>query len=464
MLLGSTIVVLLPSQYESSARVYVDTDSLMGPLLKGIAVQNDLTQQLLVMQNTLLSRPNLLKVVHSIYPAVDDNNQIEIENISARIKSRTTVEVVAPKLFRIVHVESDPRVAKDVVQSLLGIFVDNSLGSDRADMESTQAFITKQIAFYETQLKATEARIADFRSKHPDVSSTGGLFSQRLESARADVDAATAELAAAKARRDLLPAQAPSTAPASAISPEEAAKDPTLARLGQLRAELNEKLTVYSDQHPDVIALKRQLSALEMQNVESNIALNQQRLASANDTLKRLQESATSTARLEAQMADMNRDYAVLKQKYDELRVSGESVRISSDAKSDTDAMRFRVVDPPNMPIDPTGPNRTLLLLGVLCASLAGGIALVFLLSEMDDSFATPSDLREAFDLPLLGSVCFVSGKADDDRRFFDSMTVSLGAGALVVFCALLIALNGMMRSVLDLSHVRHLASSLFGS
>src|SRR6478736_2264861 len=160
MLLGSTIVVLLPNQYESSARVYVDTDSLMGPLLKGIAVQSDLTQQLLVMQNTLLSRPNLVKVVHSIYPGVDDNNQIEIENISARIKSRTTIEVVASKLFRIVHVESDPRVAKDVVQSLLGIFVDNSLGSDRADVESTRAFIAKQIAFYETELRAAESRIA----------------------------------------------------------------------------------------------------------------------------------------------------------------------------------------------------------------------------------------------------------------------------------------------------------------
>ena len=81
MLLGSTIVILLPDQYESSSRVYVDTDSLMGPLLKGIAVQDDLTQQLFFMENTLLSRPNLLKVVHSIYPAVDDNNQIELENM-----------------------------------------------------------------------------------------------------------------------------------------------------------------------------------------------------------------------------------------------------------------------------------------------------------------------------------------------------------------------------------------------
>ena len=46
-----------------------------------------------------------------------------------------------------------PGLAKDIVQSLLGIFVDNSLGSDRADMESAQSFIAKQIAFYETRIE-----------------------------------------------------------------------------------------------------------------------------------------------------------------------------------------------------------------------------------------------------------------------------------------------------------------------
>ena len=221
-------------------------------------------------------------------------------------------------MFRIAHVESDPRLAKDVVQSLLGIFVDNSLGSDRADMESAQSFIAKQIAFYETELRAAESRIAEFRAKHSDVISSGTTYSQRLANALADVEAATDDLAAAKSRKGQLAPQAPrTTQPSQATSPEEAAKDPTLAKMGELRAQLNQTLTIYSDQHPNVIALKRQLAALEMQNVGSDIAFGEQRLASAKETLKRLQETATSAERLEAQMADLNRDYAVLKQKYD---------------------------------------------------------------------------------------------------------------------------------------------------
>src|SRR5690349_3268367 len=103
MLLGSTVVVLLPDQYEVSARVYVDTDSLMGPLLKGIAVQDDLTQQLAVMQSTLLARPNLLKVARSVDLDLDTQNEVQLESTLDTIQSRTSIEVTGSKLFKITH-------------------------------------------------------------------------------------------------------------------------------------------------------------------------------------------------------------------------------------------------------------------------------------------------------------------------------------------------------------------------
>ena len=164
-------------------------------------------------------------------------------------------------------------------------------------------------------------------------------------------------------------------------------------------------------------------------------------------------------------MADLNRDYAVLKQKYDELRVRAESARISRDARADTASLKFRIVEPPEVPARPSGPKRTLLLLAVLCASIGGGLALAFLLSEMDDSFSTPRKLKEAFSLPLLGSVCLIPSKNDEYKRYADVMTMSLGAGSLVVLCLLLIVLtSGIFRSAIDLTPLRHLANGLLGT
>ena len=469
MLLGSTVVVLLPDQYEAAARVYVDTDSLMGPLLKGIAVQDDLTQQLAVMQSTLLARPNLLKVARSVDPNLDAQNEVQLESIFDRIKGRTTVDVTGSKLFRIAHVDTDPRRAKDVVQAFLGIFVDNNLGQDREDMDSAQAFLAKQLSMYEAQLRATEKSMADFRAQHPELSlsaSSGSSFSTQLDKARSDVAEAEAYLAKANDQRDRLAAQmksAPQLVQSNSL--EVAAGDSNVAKLAELRDELNKKLAIYSEQHPDVVALKKQLANLETQNADSAVTMGEQRLAAAKNTLKQLEQAASSAPLLEARMADMNRDYAVLKQKYDELRVRAESARLSRAAKTDTAAMRFRIIDPPEVPPIPSGPKRTLLLIAVLCASIGGGLGIAFLLSEMDDSFATPKRIREAFKIPLLGTVCLVQNEADQAKFSYEAITVSAGAGAMVLLCGLLIVLtSGLLRSAIDLTPLRHLASGLFGA
>jgi uncharacterized protein involved in exopolysaccharide biosynthesis len=460
MLLGSTIVVLLPDQYESSARVYVDTDSLIGPLLKGIAVEDDPTQQLAIMQSTLLSRPNLTEVAKAVFPGVDAND-FELEGKLDRLKSHTVVEVTGKKLFRIAYDETDARLAKDVVQSFLNIFVEGNLGQDRSDMENAQSFIAKQLAFYEQQLQETEKHIADFQAAHADVisSSSSGSFSQRLAQARAEVDQAGAELAQAKERQGDLPP------PAESSTNEDQMEDPTLVKLAELQAELSKKRAIYSDQHPDVIALEQQLKALQAQNAQAAIALATRRLASAKDNLQRLQGMASSAANVETELADLNRDYTVMKQKYEELRVRAESARISHEARTDTASLRFRIIDPPEVPISPSGPKRTLLLMAVLCASIGGGLALAFLLSELDDSFSTPQRLMAAFNLPLLGSVCLIPSKADAHQRYADAITVSIGAGSMVVLCVLLIALTSdAFRSVIDLTPLRHLTTSVLGA
>ena len=55
-------VTTLPDQYESSARVYVDTQSLLRPLMKGLMVETDPNTQIRLMIKTLLSRPNLERI------------------------------------------------------------------------------------------------------------------------------------------------------------------------------------------------------------------------------------------------------------------------------------------------------------------------------------------------------------------------------------------------------------------
>src|SRR5579862_463501 len=63
-LVGWLVLAFIPNQFNAVAKIYVDTDSMMAPLLKGLAVTVDPQQQVSVMLNTLLTRPNLEQVVH----------------------------------------------------------------------------------------------------------------------------------------------------------------------------------------------------------------------------------------------------------------------------------------------------------------------------------------------------------------------------------------------------------------
>src|SRR4051794_15293772 len=62
-LVGWGMVANLPDRYEAKARIFVDTSTILGPLMKGLAVSPDVDQQIGMMRRTLLSRPNLKQLV-----------------------------------------------------------------------------------------------------------------------------------------------------------------------------------------------------------------------------------------------------------------------------------------------------------------------------------------------------------------------------------------------------------------
>ena len=267
-LVGWAGVWFVPNQYESSARLYVDADAVLTPLLRGLAADSAAGSQIEVLQRTLLSRPNLETLISKTDLDMTVRNQSERERLVQQLGNDIKLIPQTRTLFTIGYRTTVPKLAHDVVQTLLTIFVERATGANRSDMENARRFLESQIASYERQLRAAEQRRAEFRQRYAEIL-PGGLPAGganpamgRLETMRALVAQLQGELTDVTRRRDALKAELEVTQPLLVIESTPTVGPGSLnARLIAAQQRLDELKLRYTDEHPEIVQ-QRQLIAL----------------------------------------------------------------------------------------------------------------------------------------------------------------------------------------------------------
>jgi polysaccharide chain length determinant protein (PEP-CTERM system associated) len=468
-LLGWLFLASMPDRYMSRARLYVDTETILGPLMKGLAVAPDFNRQVEMMRRTLLSVPNLEELIrmtdldHTVH--TDLERLRLIENLSRDIKIKTE----GASLFEISYAHQDPRLTQRIVDSILQIFVEQNLGHSQQDVEEARDFIDRQIDDYEAKLRQAEIDVAKFRKEHADELGGVDRNQRSLEQREAELRRLNAEIESAIWRRDQLKLQmgsTPKTVSAAQQSPSAGLAAAQL-RMEALAQELQAKLTVYTDQHPEVIALRsmvenaQQQLAIEQtraQVVSASIAnpqyaamVEELRLADASiQDLKRrlslaeneigvLSTTVASAPEVEADLTRLTRDYNVLLAQYEQLIQRRESAQIARDLDSGISRIEYRIIDPPVVPLQPIGPPRGLFLAAILAVGFGSGIAFAIGRQLMSGSFLTVDQLKAAFDLPILGGVSEAVRPTQPGGMMAGWGGVASGSLALVaVFAALL--------------------------
>lgn len=435
---GWAFVYSMPNQYRSSTRIYADADVILGQLLRGIAVDSAPASQVERLQRTLLSRPNLERVAASTGLDMRASGAAARDRLLEQLGRDVRITAQARNLFTITYTDTDGQMARNVVNALLTLFMEQAASNDRQQMENARSFVGQQIAVYETQLREAEQRRAEFRTRYLELlpsEASGGL--SRLEQARTRLQNLTGELHDATVRRDALREQlnaTPATLPSPSVAGGGGGGD---SRVAQAERQLRDLRLQYTEQHPAVVAARNALSELRSAGpISSGRPTGGGRTAStvgpsnpAHDQLRdrvfeaesripplerqereertqvdRLEALARTMPQLQAQYTNLDRDYNVLRRSYEELLERRESVQIAGAARTGADRVRLEIVDPPTIPTAPFGPNRPLFASGVLVGGIGAGVLLVFLLIQLDKSFYTVQDLRK-LGLPVIGSI-----------------------------------------------------------
>jgi polysaccharide chain length determinant protein (PEP-CTERM system associated) len=475
------IVYRIPEKYEASARVYVDTETLLKPLLAGLAIQPNLDQQVSLISRTLISRPNVEKLIHMADLDLQSRRPAERDGLIDDVMS--TIRLTggaATNLYVISYRDPSPERARKVVQSLLAIFVESSLGDKRQDSRSAVKFIDDQIKRYMETLQASETRLKDFRLKYIGVSGRDGQdYFARLSQLSAEIDSAKLELEAAQESRDSYKRELAGETATFLPDPGETrvrdAVPEVDARLATLKKELDDLLRKYTEQHPDVVATKRLIEQLEQQrttelearkkatsgsstasatdrnpvfqqlkislaDAEASVASARAKMASYQGQYAQLKAQARLVPEVEAEYVQLTRDYDVQRKTYDSLLSRREAAGMGMDVQ-DTGGAQFRVIDPPRVTPEPVAPTRWMLLGIAFAGSLFAGLLASFVASEIRPIFHDSRSLRQVTKRPILGMVSMLHTEAQTRMRRRSAYLFAGGLGAFLASFTMVIVL-----------------------
>lgn len=443
-IIGWIIVASIPNVYESKARIYVDTETLLKPLLQGLSAESDVKSQALLMQSTLLTRPNIERVIRDTDLNLEITDDKSMENLVLALMKNVKIMSNGDNLFEISYRNADAKLSQKIVQAFLNIFVENNLGDNRIDSQNARGFIEAQLKQYQDKIQEIEKKIADFKGKNA-IYIGNQTYSTQLDQTRTDIQTITAELGNLKAGLADMQEQEKTLPPFVNGSGGDQKSGPrgTLAsledRIHQTEESLDQLMLQYTPEHPDVVSTNRILKKMKEEHKDivdkvsrgeiddsiiveqvpnpvideirkkiadqqTTIAVKENDLNRLTGQLEQLQKVSIEAPQVEAEYSDLVRDLGLYEKNYQDLLAKRESVAIGQAAVA-TQTNQFRIIDPPTVPLTPVAPLRFALYLAVILVAIGGGGLVSYLKVELEDTFVSLTQLREEYSQLVIGSV-----------------------------------------------------------
>ena len=487
--IGWAFVATLPDQYEASARVFVDTDSVLTPLLRGLAIEQNDNRRVYMMTNVLFSRENMEKLARMTDLDLRAKTPQDMDKLVADLKDRVSLKLEGNNIYDITFEDAKPDLAKRVVQSMLTMFVEGNLGDSRQDQDSAEQFLRREIKGYEQRLAEAERKLKDFKTRNFNVLSDKGSYYERLKSVNDDLNIAQQQLQFSVKRREGLSKELEQVEKEGKVLDQyqydqslgKSADDLTLPieeRVKQLQSQLDDLLLKYTDRHPDVIALRDSIARLKVKaeterkeflaqkaaessegqpssaladnplyqqmrlrlsEAQADAAAQQSRVEDLTKQIANLQNAIDRGLKIETEQKQLNRDYEVIRKNYTELTGRLEQARLTRQADTSVDTVRFRILDPPKVPQKPTGPNRVAFSSAIFGAALIAGLGLALLLSQLRPVFGDRRELNETFGIPVLGSINMIWTEIQTKKRKVTNLAFAGGAVALLLAYGLVV-------------------------
>lgn len=439
----ATVVMLLPAVYESTSTLLIEQPEVQPDVIGGAGSREYVEQRLQRTRQQVLSLDNsrLLIKKHGLF-GIDQTDEVT-EEVIARFNEKVIVTpkvtgVIDPRTMReadltyafdVSYRDGNPGTARDVAADLADLFVTSNVMRAEAETTRTINFLEGEADRLEEDLRTREEQLAEFRRVNlgnlPENRDQNLFRSRDLERDIARVDD---DIRTARARRELLQTQLQDTPRNRPLLDENGQRVISGAeRLDAAQQELIAALARYSDSHPDVRRLRREIQTLsgdldldaenggpsnpvysqllsQIESADYEIRQLGARRFEMSSELSRVQNAVFRSPEYEKQYTDLVRDYELVKEQYEGIRQRQRAAELSKKAAGSDGIESYVLINPAMLPTAPIEPPRGALIFLAAVLGLFTLFVVATLLESFDTTIRSSRDL-EPFATTVLGRI-----------------------------------------------------------
>jgi polysaccharide chain length determinant protein (PEP-CTERM system associated) len=453
MIVGIGLAFMLPKMYKAETLVLIEPQKVPTDYVQSV-VTTDTDSRLEAISRQILSRSNLERIMRdfNLYTG-PEYDTMYMEDKVADLKERISVELIRREIpgyrgitnayaFMITFEGKEPEKVMKVTNALASYYIDENLRLRETEAVGTSAFLEGELNSIREELAANEEKQKEYREKYmgelPEQLGSNMSMLTRLEE---QLKAKQANLLDAKNKLAMIMNQisegaflfgqgAVVTGDGRIISDVEQS-----ISLEQAKEMLSYLQSRYTENHPDIIRIKKIISDLEQKKndkgtsegskyIPPNAKMEVEQLKVNINTLtadiSRLQSEIRgyekrieNTPAREQEMSSLQRDYQNLKSTYDLLLNKKLESEVSVSMEKKQKGQQFQVLDTARLPQKPSFPNMKILFLLCLAAGPNIGLGLVFLLEYLNTSFRSPKDIESYLGVPVLATVPIIYDRKD---------------------------------------------------
>ncbi len=447
-LAGWFLIWLIPDKYESRAQVFVQTETILDPVLSGVTARPNYERRVEVMRNQLLTRPNVEKIIYGtgLRGLVEGGSALAqeaaLQSLTDWVAESIRIDSTQEMYFVISYRFGDPTIARDVVDQVVNMLIEQDLGASLTESEDARRRLQQEIDGYGARLTAKEREIAEFRRANAEELAVVEGRALRRNRVETELARAGEEISVAQRRLRSL-RSIMSTTPRTSSGNE---LDGLLVELAALRSQ-------YKDTHPDIQNVKARIDQLragagslpvnpEYRRLENEVRTAEDLLATLEERERELLAEREKLAftvgqapAAQAELRRIERDYEQIRDSYEQLLGRNERLNLTESLSAGGAGVEYRVYERPEVAIKPVSPPRTLLIVGVLIMAIGAGGAAAMGITFFERSFTQSGELEKAFGLPVLGALSEVATDMVKTRRKNDLARLGAVMAALVILC-----------------------------